>query len=89
MRDGQFQEGDIGDCPFLRTEPDLDFMLGDAQIWLDKRKRNPHARLAIQVLPLLYEGCRRKEIAETLDVSPTHVSHAIRFLRDHIPAWMN
>lgn len=89
MRDGVIQEGDIGECPFLQSDPEIDFMLDDAQVWLDKRKRNPHARMAIQVLPFLYEGCRRKEIAEALEVSPNHVSQAIKFLKDNVPVWMN
>lgn len=89
MRNGVIQEGDLGESPYLQVEPEIDFMIGDVQTWLDKRKRNPHARMAIQVLPFLYKGCRRKEIAESLEVSPTHVSQAIKYLKENVPTWMN
>jgi hypothetical protein len=43
--------------------------------------------LASQILPLLYQGYGRKDIARTLSISPVKVTQAMTYLRSHAPSW--
>jgi len=47
----------------------------------------PEARLAARIIPLVFAGNRRGEIAEVLGIDPSRVGRALSFLRRAARVW--
>lgn len=57
------------------------------QITKSRRSSTKEARLALRVLPLIRDGYKRGEIADTIGESPASVSRAMAFLRSIARTW--
>lgn len=68
---------------------ELDEVMRDLCHWIDWTVDEPEplTDLAQDILPLVYQGMRRGEIAEELNLPPTRVGQALRVIREAATSW--
>jgi len=66
-----------------------DFITDQEQSWRQDATLYQDARLAKRVLPLVYAGKRRSEIAKELGISPPAIGRALSYLRGAAKEWVS
>lgn len=74
----------------LLSDTSIEDSILDLQTWISKRpdSHKVDAQLAGKILPLVFLGLRRGEIAAELDVPGPKVTRALSYLRANSPTWI-
>lgn len=74
----------------VRADSGIEDSILDLQVWISKRpdSHKVDAKLAGEIIPLVFLGLRRGEIAKQLDLPGPKVTRALSYLRANSPVWI-